>query len=45
MIDVARPGNRPLINPGARQQQRQRRMGIQPNPQNRPNPQDQPDGN
>lgn len=41
MIDVVRPGNRPLVNPGARQQQRQRRMGIQPNPQNRPNPQDQ----
>jgi Spy/CpxP family protein refolding chaperone len=45
MIDVVRPGNRPLVNPGARQQQRQRRMGVQPNPQNRPNPQDQPDGN
>jgi len=44
MIDVVRPGNRPLVNPGGRQQQRQRRMGIQPNPQNRPNPQDQPDG-
>jgi len=43
MIDVVRPGNRPLVNPGARQQQRQRRMGIQPNPQNRPNPQDQED--
>jgi Spy/CpxP family protein refolding chaperone len=36
MIDVVRPGNRPLVNPGARQQQRQRR-----NQQNRPNPQDQ----
>jgi Spy/CpxP family protein refolding chaperone len=43
MIDVVRPGNRPLVNPGARQQQRQRRMGVQPNQQNRPNPQDQPD--
>jgi Spy/CpxP family protein refolding chaperone len=41
MIDVVRPGNRPLVNPGARQQQRQRRMGVQPNPQNRPNQQDQ----
>lgn len=39
MSDVVRPGNRPLVNPGARQQQRQRR-----NQQNRPNPQDQPDG-
>jgi Spy/CpxP family protein refolding chaperone len=39
MIDVVRPGNRPLVNPGARQQQRQRRQ------QNRPNLQDQPDGN
>jgi Spy/CpxP family protein refolding chaperone len=39
MIDVVRPGNRPLVNPGARQQQRQRRQ------QNRPNPQEQPDGN
>jgi Spy/CpxP family protein refolding chaperone len=45
MIDVVRPGNRPLINLGGRQQQRQRRMGIQPNPQNRPNQQDRPDGN
>ena len=44
MIDVVRPGNRPLVNPGARQQQRQRRMGVQPNPQNRPNQQDPPDG-
>ncbi len=44
MIDVVRPGNRPLVNPGARQQQRQRRMGGQPNPQNRPDQQDQPDG-
>jgi Spy/CpxP family protein refolding chaperone len=44
MIDVVRPGNRPLVNPGARQQQRQRRMGVQPNPRNRPNQQDQPDG-
>jgi len=35
MIDVVRPGNRPLVNPGARQQQRQRRQ------QNRPDPQDQ----
>jgi len=35
MIDVVRPGNRPLVNPGARQQQRQRRQ------QNRPNLQDQ----
>src|SRR5215510_7239057 len=43
MIDAVRPGNRPLVNPGARQQQRQRRMGVQPNPQNRPNQQDQPD--
>jgi Spy/CpxP family protein refolding chaperone len=42
MIDV-RPGNRPLVSPGARQQQRQRRMGVQPNQQNRPNQQDQPD--
>jgi Spy/CpxP family protein refolding chaperone len=45
MIDVVRPGNRPLVSPGARQQQRQRRMGVQPNPRNRTNPQDQPDGN
>jgi Spy/CpxP family protein refolding chaperone len=45
MVDVVRPGNRPLVNPGARQQQRQRRMGVQPNSQNRPNQQDQPDGN
>ena len=44
MIDAVRPANRPLVNPGARQQQRQRRMGAQPNPQNRPNQQDQPDG-
>ena len=44
MIDAVRPGNRPQVNPGARQQQRQRRMGVQPNPQNRPNQQDQPDG-
>src|SRR5215813_4074956 len=44
MIDATRPGNRPLVNPGARQQQRQRRMGVQPNPQNRTNQQDQPDG-
>jgi len=44
MIDVVRPGNRPLVNPGGRQQQRQRRMGVQPNPQNRPNQQDPPDG-
>src|SRR5215510_4485320 len=43
MIDAVRPGNRQLVNPGARQQQRQRRMGVQPNPQNRPNQQDQPD--
>jgi len=43
MIDAVRPGNRPLVNPGARQQQRQRRMGVQPNPQNRPNQQDQED--
>jgi len=43
MIDAVRPGNRPLVNPGARQQQRQRRMGAQPNPQNRPNQQDQED--
>jgi Spy/CpxP family protein refolding chaperone len=43
MIDVVRPGNRPLVNPGARQQQRQRRMGVQPNPQNRPDQQDQED--
>jgi Spy/CpxP family protein refolding chaperone len=43
MIDAVRPGNRPLVNPGARQQQRQRRMGAQPNPQNRPNQEDQPD--
>src|SRR5262252_5582987 len=44
MIDAVRPGNRPLVNPGVRQQQRQRRMGAQPNPQNRPNQQDKPDG-
>ena len=44
MIDAVRPANRPLVNPGARQQQRQRRMGAQPNPQNRPDQQDQPDG-
>jgi Spy/CpxP family protein refolding chaperone len=43
MIDAVRPANRPLVNPGARQQQRQRRMGAQPNPQNRPDQQDQPD--
>jgi Spy/CpxP family protein refolding chaperone len=44
MIDVVRPRNRPLVNPAVRQQQRQRRMGVQPNRQNRPNPPDQPDG-
>ncbi len=44
MLDVVRPGNRPLVNPAARQQQRQRRIGAQPNQQARPNPQDQPDG-
>jgi Spy/CpxP family protein refolding chaperone len=44
MIDAVRPGNRPLANPGARQQQRQRRMGVQQNQQNRPNQQDKPDG-
>jgi len=43
MIDVVRPGNRPLVNPGGRQQQRQRRMGVQPNPQNISNQQDQSD--
>jgi Spy/CpxP family protein refolding chaperone len=43
MIDAVRPANRPQVNPGARQQQRQRRMGAQPNPQNRPDQQDQPD--
>jgi Spy/CpxP family protein refolding chaperone len=42
MIDVVRPRNRPLVNPAVRQQQR-RRMGAQPNRQNRPNPQDQED--
>jgi len=44
MIDAVRPANRPLVNPGARQQQRQRRMGAQPNQQNKPNQQDQPEG-
>src|SRR5262247_2775829 len=43
MIDVVRPGNRPLVNPGGRQQQRQRRMGVQPNSQDRPDQQDQED--
>src|SRR4030095_1469293 len=43
MIDAVRPANRPQVNQGARQQQRQRRMGAQPNPQNRPDQQDQPD--
>jgi len=43
MIDAVRPANRPQVNPGARQQQRQRRMGAQPNPQNRPNQQEKPD--
>jgi Spy/CpxP family protein refolding chaperone len=38
VLDMALPGRR---NP-ARQQQR--RIGVPPNPQNRPNPQDQPDG-
>jgi Spy/CpxP family protein refolding chaperone len=42
--DMVLPGRRPLVNPAARQQRQQRRMGIQPNPQNRPNQQDQPDG-
>jgi Spy/CpxP family protein refolding chaperone len=43
--DMVLPGRRPLVNPAVRQQrQQQRRMRIQPNPQNRPNQQDQPDG-
>lgn len=36
--EMVRPGSRPLINPAARQQQQQRRMGIPPNPQTRPDP-------
>jgi Spy/CpxP family protein refolding chaperone len=43
-LQMVRPGNRPLGNPGARRQQ-QRRMGAQPNPQGRPNPQNEPDDN
>jgi Spy/CpxP family protein refolding chaperone len=41
--EMVRPGSRPLINPAARQQQQQRRMGIQPNQQNRPDPPNKPD--
>lgn len=40
--EMVRPGARPLINPAARQQQ-QRRLGIQPNQQNRSDPQSKPD--
>jgi Spy/CpxP family protein refolding chaperone len=43
-LQLVRPGSRPPINPAVRQQQQQRRMGIQPNQQNRPRPQDKPDG-
>jgi Spy/CpxP family protein refolding chaperone len=43
--EMVSPGSRPLINPAARQQRQQQRMGIQPNQQNRPRPQDKPDGN
>jgi Spy/CpxP family protein refolding chaperone len=43
-LQMVRPGNRPLGNPGGRRQQ-QRRMGAQPNPQSRPNPQNEPDDN
>jgi Spy/CpxP family protein refolding chaperone len=43
IIDAVRPANRPLVTPGPRQQQRQRRMGVQQNQQNRPNQQDQED--
>src|SRR5262245_6323825 len=41
--EMVHPGARPLINPAARQQQQQRRMGIQPNPQTKPDQQNQHD--
>src|SRR5262245_42959072 len=41
--EMVRPGSRPLVNPAARQQQQQRRMGIQPNQQTRPDPPNKPD--
>jgi len=41
--EMVHPGARPLVNPAARQQQQQRRMGIQPNPQTKPDQQNQPD--
>ncbi|MGH9766318.1 MAG: Spy/CpxP family protein refolding chaperone, partial [Blastocatellia bacterium] len=34
--EMVRPGSRPLVNPALRQQQKQRRMGTQPNPRNKP---------
>jgi Spy/CpxP family protein refolding chaperone len=43
VLQMIRPAARPLVNPAARQLRQQRRMGAQPNPQNRPNSQDQPD--
>jgi Spy/CpxP family protein refolding chaperone len=43
--EMVLPGRRPLVNPAARQQQLQRRLGNQQNPQAKPNPQNQPDGN
>jgi Spy/CpxP family protein refolding chaperone len=42
--ELVRPGSRPLVNPAARQQQQQQRMGTRPNQQTKPNQQDQPDG-
>ncbi len=42
--EILRPGSRPLINPAVRQQQQQRRLGIQPNQQSKPDQQNQPDG-
>lgn len=44
-LQMVRPGSRPLmnLNPAARRQQLQQRMGTQPNPQSKPNPQDQED--
>jgi Spy/CpxP family protein refolding chaperone len=43
-LQMMRPAARPLVNPAARQLRQQRRLGAQPNPQNKPNSQDQPDG-
>ncbi|HKQ72293.1 MAG TPA: Spy/CpxP family protein refolding chaperone [Blastocatellia bacterium] len=41
--EMVRPGARPLVNPAARQQQQQRRLGIQPNQQTRPDQQNRRD--